>query len=62
MLLNFPVILLLLMTKIVRAMKFPEECSLHQMDTAPYRRWCTAKHMKLNVSKTRIIYFNKKPI
>jgi hypothetical protein len=46
--------------KIYRAIKYPEGCNLLQCDIISKQGWCTANRMKLNISKTKVIYFLRK--
>jgi hypothetical protein len=58
---NYSVYLLLADdTKVFHAIKFPNLCKVLQYDIDSVQGWCTANFMKLNISKTRVIYFSRK--
>jgi hypothetical protein len=47
--------------KIFRAVYSPQDCYLLQSDINSVEGWCTANCMKLNIGKTRVISFSRKP-
>jgi hypothetical protein len=46
--------------KIFRAVDSLQDCYLLQSDIDSVQGWCTANCMKLNIGKTRVIYFSRK--
>jgi hypothetical protein len=46
--------------KIYRAINFPKNRNLLASNTDSIRAWCTAKHMKLTISKTNVTSFLRK--
>jgi hypothetical protein len=46
--------------KIFHVIKSPNDCNRLQSDIDFVQGWCTANFMKLNINKTRVIFFSRK--
>jgi hypothetical protein len=58
--LKCPSCLLLADMNVFRAIEISRDCSLHQTDIDCICSWPTTNHMKVNVSKTKVVYFTRK--